>query len=226
MSKRFCHIRTLKLVCSFKDGFCWFCRSRDVSRITFSILSVVFRCQLTCPGVRYGGWRSTELTHLGSACGGSFFEVVSAPTQGPFSVLRTTVAYRERYLQTISAVELFGLENVFIDQQENVEIAAAVNKLVRFLRSQQLSYVHSALHGVQNERDAFFRTLAREQHSAALLPSSNSRRMLQGCKPFHTLYISLCTFLHVCHASCIHTMRVRCAFCACALVCIWEKRFS
>ena len=118
------------------------------------------------------------------------------------------------------------LKMCFTDQQENVEIAAAVNKLVRFLRSQQLSYVHSALDGAQNERDAFFRTLAREQHSAAPLPSSNSRRMLQGCKPFHTLYISLCTFLHACHTSCIHTTRVHYAFSACALVCVWEKRFS
>ena len=30
---------TIKLVRSFKDGFCWFCRSRDVSRVLLSILS-------------------------------------------------------------------------------------------------------------------------------------------------------------------------------------------
>ena len=30
---------TIKLVRSFKDGFCWFCKSRDVSRVLLSILS-------------------------------------------------------------------------------------------------------------------------------------------------------------------------------------------
>ena len=30
---------TIKLVRSFKDGFSWFCRSRDVSRVLLSILS-------------------------------------------------------------------------------------------------------------------------------------------------------------------------------------------
>ena len=30
---------TIKLVRSCKDSFCWFCRSRDVSRVIFSMLS-------------------------------------------------------------------------------------------------------------------------------------------------------------------------------------------
>jgi hypothetical protein len=67
-----------------------------------------------------------------------FAEVVSAPTQGPFSGLGATIVYREKYVQTIPAVALFGLDkDLFTDQRGDVETAAAVRKLLRFLKSQQ-----------------------------------------------------------------------------------------
>ena len=62
-----------------------------------------------------------------------FAEVVSAPTQGPFSGHRATIAYWEKYIQTIPAVTLFGLDkDLFTDQRGDAE--TVVRKLLRFSR--------------------------------------------------------------------------------------------
>jgi hypothetical protein len=106
-----------------------------------------------------------------------FAEVVSAPTQGPFSGLGATIVYREKYVQTIPAVALFGLDkDLFTDQRGDVETAAAVRKLLRFLKSQQLPYIHSALDGAQNERDAFvIITESPRYHFSPMLQTKRTR---------------------------------------------------